>query len=571
MNDEKRSETQPLDSSRIFRPISLFSGTTGTTEPDGFAFPRPRWFLLSLAQILGRWDGSEVVKGDPAMRRIALALLATLVLIGVSRAAWHGGFYPCCSVPGLLQPPGQWTAPSFQVCTPWFAGGAPFMVTPDEFDPPNVLVSMPFYQGPPLDHGPERRITAPERRPRRPADIEIPPLEPQPRPSPPPTPRLNDGKLHLVVLADKAAKDTGKTHVAGAELFHRLMHEGIRFEMFGEEEKKLEGTIEAEAIVKRIGEMSIQPEDTFVIYYAGPASWDADGKSVILTPTGAKNRLPRDELRRAALEKKARLTIILTDPAANPVIAQPPSKPQLPELTPSALENWFFNFRGVVDIHAAAPGEFAAARGEYGGVFTLAFVREFGRPAGSWADMFEIVKFSTGNIFKSYRLDVLKADDISEAKKTIFRNQETQVPVLLTPIDNVAAIRTGAVNSAPATPAIKDDVAVKAEVLPPVAAAEAPIAKEVTAPIIVKAALPARLDVRLPARAKLWIDGQPTLQIGSDRTFELPVGPNEGDSLCELRIEVNNWFGIYRVTVAPGKTVQVDLQVPAEVIKTSAK
>ena len=187
--------------------------------------------------------------------------------------------------------------------------------------------------------------------------------------------------------------------------------------------------------------------------------------------------------------------------------------------------------------------------------------------------MFEQVKFSTGNIYKSYRLDVLKADGVSDAKKTIYRNQETQVPVLLTPIDNVAPVRTGAINPDPALPEVKDEANVKAELPTPVPAPtpEPVVAKEITAPIVVKAAQSAKLDVRLPATAKLWIDGQPTNQTGPERTFELPAGPIEGDSLCELRIEVNNWFGIYRITVAPGKTVQVDLQVPKEVAEATAK
>ena len=471
------------------------------------------------------------------MRRIALALLATLALIGTFNAARAGWYCANCPVPGLLNPPANaWTTPYYRTCTPVFAGGDPLMPLPDELDPHNVLISAPFYQGPPPERPRERMITEPVRRPIRPglSDIQNPDT-PRPRPTGPSI-RNTSGRLHLVILADKKAKDTGKTNVAGAELFERLLREGVRVEMIGRVEKDTDGALDTDAILKTIGDMSVQPDDTLVVYYAGPAEWNESGKNFVLAPTGSARMLPRETLVKSATDKKARLTVVLTDPAANPFIAKPPSKPEVAELTPSALEHWFFNFRGVVDVHASSPSEFAAARGEYGGVFTLAFIREFGRPAGNWADMFETVKFSTSTIYKSYRVDVLKSDAVTAAQKTTYRNQETQVPTLLTPINNVEPVKTGASN-----PATTDDS------------------------VMVKSGNPARLDVHLPANAKLWIDGRPTLQAGTDRMFELPVGPDEGDTLCELRIEVNNWFGIYRVTVSPGKTVKVDLKVPTEV------
>ena len=37
-----------------------------------------------------------------------------------------------------------------------------------------------------------------------------------------------------------------------------------------------------------------------------------------------------------------------------------------------------------------------------------------------------------------------------------------------------------------------------------------------------------------------------------------------GEHVLELKIEVDGWFGVYRVPVTAGKRAMVDLQVPAQ-------
>ena len=110
------------------------------------------------------------------------------------------------------------------------------------------------------------------------------------------------------------------------------------------------------------------------------------------------------------------------------MLAEPSRKTETPDPGPAGLEKLFFGTQGIVDVHGCSAGEFAAARGNFGGCFTQAFVREFGRPAGSWADMLETVKFSTNTLFKSYRLEVLESEDLQPAAKTSYRNQESQIP-----------------------------------------------------------------------------------------------------------------------------------------------
>ncbi|MFL5330170.1 MAG: hypothetical protein ACJ8C4_14810 [Gemmataceae bacterium] len=474
------------------------------------------------------------------MKRLAFALLAMAALSGGFNFV-RAGNCAHCPTPGLLNPPAYtWTTPYIPSCQPRFAGGAPIMPLPDGSEPSTIITLAPFYYGPPPDRPPERHITHPVERIRQPG---LPDLTPRDtRPDMPPTSSGESlSRLHVLILADAGAKDTGKTHAAGAALFEQLLRSGVRLEKFGRVEKLTSGALDAEAILKKLGEITVLPDDSLVIYYAGAMSYDEAALSYILTPSGSDKKLSRPDLRQAAIDKKARFTLIMTDPAMHTVIAEPPGKPTAPEPGASALESWLLGHRGMIDIHASSVGEFAAARGEYGGCFTVAFVREFGRPAGSWADMVESVKFTTNNLFKSYRLEVLKSDDPTPAQKAIYRNQESQVPITLTPLDSVVPLRTGS-------------------------------SKPTAAPaILVKTSKAAKLEVRLPADAKLWIDGRPTTETGTERKFELPAASGKGDSLCELRMEVNGWFGVYRVTVTPGKTAAVDLQMPSEVVNTSAK
>lgn len=474
------------------------------------------------------------------MRRMLSACAAMTIVAGMYLAGWPmramaDGFErigpPCRTCDSGLPclPTGAWNStpwmtPTFpHVCQPLFASGVPIVL--DAEVPVTVVRLKPIPTGKPKEPPPQRPITDPPVRPPR-SRISI---DDQPGDMPM---TGNLSKLHVVLLTDNEAKDAGKAHAAGSELMIQLFKNGIRAERLGAIVRLDSTDLIPETINRKLQEVPVKPDDTLLVYYAGAAEFDAVTMSVTLTPSSGMTKLPRDDLKKQATAKGARLTILLTDPADKPALAEPSRKPETPDPGPAGLEKLFFSTQGIVDVHGCSAGEFAAARGNYGGCFTQAFVREFGRPAGSWADMLESVKFSTNNLFKSYRLEVLKSEDMPATAKTAYRNQESQFPAQMTPIDNLK----------PATPA--------GGAAPPL-----------------DGNLPARIFLRVPERAVVLIDGQPTTQTGAERGFETPPLPTTVVQSYDVRVEMNGWAGLYRIEVRGGATVMAELQVPETVVK----
>jgi uncharacterized protein (TIGR03000 family) len=351
---------------------------------------------------------------------------------------------------------------------------------------------------------------------------------------------ITSAKIHVLTLVDDAAKDVGKVNTAGADAFLKLLKAGIRAERFGAVQRLGSADLTADTIRQRLNELEVKPDDTLVAFYFGPAEFVEATMGFNLIPSQAVGRIPREELRKQLEAKNARLTVFLSDPASELLKLEPSTRLELPEPSATALERLFFGYRGLVDMHGCSAGEFAAARGSTGGCFTLAFIREFGRPAGTWADLLEGVKFSTNNIYKSYRLDVLRNEDLAAPAKAIYRNQEAQIPALLTPIENVKP--TG-----PGVYAVPD-------LVPPV-----------TLTVERSARQAAQLQVRVPLAAVIWLDGRITTQVGVERTFETPPIEVDRSRTYELRVELDGWVGVYQVAVCGGQSSKVELVVPEAV------
>lgn len=442
--------------------------------------------------------------------------------------AWAPGPHHC-------KPPGYWhapyTTPYTPICTPLFFGGEPLGPEPPE--PETVVRLRPIPTGPPKDQPPSKPITSEPVRPvRPPIDIDAPPDKPPVMP-------LTAARIHLLTLVDSDVKELGKVHTAGADLITNLLKAGIRGERFGKVIRLGSAELVPNTITQAIKDLEAAPDDTIVVYYAGAVEFDETSMGFKLTPSQAPNKWPREELKKALDAKNVRLVVLLSDSASERVLADPSSKPELPEPGPTVLEKWFFGYKGIVDVHSCSAGEFAAARGSAGGCFTLAFVREFGRPAGSWADMLEGVKFATNNLFKSYRLDVLRSDDLAPAAKATYRNQESQIPAMLTPIENVKPAGSGAQSVPTLTP-----------------------------PIVLtlqRESKPAQLQLRVPAGAAVWIDGQQTAQVGPERLFETSPIETDQNRECEIRMEFKGWVGVYRVALTGGRTTKIELVIPENV------
>lgn len=434
-----------------------------------------------------------------------------------------------------------WMTPMFpQTCQPLFASGA--LLGPRPPEPVTVILLGPLPQGKPKEPPPQRPITDEPSRPRRPRpDLE----EIRPGDGSGEMPRGNLSRIHLLLLIDNEAKGSGKAHAAGADLIVQLFKNGIRGDRIGAIVRLDTLDLRVETINRRLQEIAVKPDDTLLVYYSGAAQFNEAAMSIMLTPSN-QQQFPRDELRKMAANKGARLTLILSDSAEHPEVAEPARKAETPDPGPAGLEKLFFGWQGIVDIHGSSAGEFAAARGNQGGCFTQAIVREFGRPTGSWADMLESVKFSTNNLFKAYRLEVLKSDAVQPAAKALYRNQESQIPTQMTPIDNLKPAAPAGGGSAPAEPPAPADA-------PPEPATKLPIA-------------PARIFLRVPEQATLLIDGQPTRQAGGERAFETPPLNVLQPQYYDLRLELGGWVGVYRIEVRGGATIMADLQVPQPVV-----
>jgi uncharacterized protein (TIGR03000 family) len=394
---------------------------------------------------------------------------------------------------------------------------------------------------PPIQISPSAQPKAPPKAapPKTPpkADVRTPPAQPktQPKAAPPPV-IAKPSRLYALLIVGSEDKDSGAAHAAGAKAFAGLLQSGLPKDRV--EVSQLAGKdVTADAVRKRLAALSATAADTLVVGYFGPGVYDDAAKDLVLTlPSG---NLPRGQVRAALLDKKARLTVLFTDPADSRAV---PDKalPALPEPAAGpALERLFFRGRGVVDLQAAAVGERAFVRGDAGGLFTLAFVREAGKAADAagWQEVFDATRKSTDALYKELRLAVLLSERLSPALKKTYRDQMAQTPVALTPL--------GGVTIEAAVPFPPIEVASE----PPPPSADAPRKS-------------ADLVVRLPADARLFVDGRATEQSGPKRTFETPdLRVGKAYSYEVKVVAVRGTFTVAetrRVTVRAGETTAVD-------------
>jgi uncharacterized protein (TIGR03000 family) len=364
---------------------------------------------------------------------------------------------------------------------------------------------------------------------------------------PPPVPPRTAGKLHALLLVDDANKDTGAANRAGAARLEKLLRDGLPPGRIGTIQT-LTGPITADVTRSRLHAVEAGPDDTLLVYYAGAAVYDEAARTYVLTPTAGIG-IPRTELRAEMLLQKARLTVLLTDPTAHKV----PVEGLVPLPVPpgrAALEGLFFRHRGLIDWNAAAANETAFPRGDEGGLFTLALVRELvGVPDGaSWSGLFDAVRSGTDQLFKDLRRAVLQSDMVPDDVKRLYRDQASQTPTALTPFDEVqpgaasgsALLARLSSSPPPATPVIA--VAVAPPALPPPALGR-----------------PAELAVHLPAGVPLFIEGRPTRQMGEARRFVTPALEPDRVYTYTLRAELPTGPVTRQVQVRAGRVVTVRL------------
>ena len=180
--------------------------------------------------------------------------------------------------------------------------------------------------------------------------------------------------VHLINVADTADAKVGQSCAEDAGNFAQIMFIGLPEGMLAET-RLTDDQVSADQILKQIAEVRVHPNDTLVFFWSGHGGYDTTKNEHFLhMPQGGM--LFRSTLLGALRKKNARLTVLLTDSCANFVdtsanlIEVAPSSPDPQRGVAPLFDALFLRPRGVVDIQAAAPGEYAVAlRG--GGLFGM--------------------------------------------------------------------------------------------------------------------------------------------------------------------------------------------------------
>ena len=363
--------------------------------------------------------------------------------------------------------------------------------------------------------------------PSPPANVE-PPKTVLPVPSPLPKPAVA-GKLYALLLIDDAEKGSGSVHRASGAIIQRLVSNGISSNRLGKIVTITGQSLTHDKIRQALDDFPLGANDALLCYYAGAATYDDNTKTYILTPSsGAK--VSRADLRAELLLQKARLTVLITDPASHPVQVEGVSG--FPEAPASkSLDGLFFRHRGLADLHASSRNQSAFARDNDGGFFTLAIAQaaaqlDSGNQAGAWASFFGTATSTTTRLYRAYRQQVLDSDTVTAEDKRAYREQPTQTPTAVSPLDQVELV-----------PVPESG----AGVLPPAVAQ------------------PAQIVVRLPAGTPLLIEGEPTRQSGPVRRFETADLALGRTYAYTFRAEVSGRAAVERrVRVRAGEIAEVN-------------
>lgn len=180
--------------------------------------------------------------------------------------------------------------------------------------------------------------------------------------------------VHLINVADTADAKVGPSCAEDVGNFAQIMFIGLPDGMLAET-RLTDDQVSADQILKQIAEIRVRPNDTLVFFWSGHGGFDTTKSEHFLQmPQGGM--LYRSTLLGALQEKHARLTVLLTDSCANFVdtnanlIEVAPSSPDPQRGVAPLFDALFLRPRGVVDIQAAAPGEYAVAL-QGGGLFGM--------------------------------------------------------------------------------------------------------------------------------------------------------------------------------------------------------
>jgi uncharacterized protein (TIGR03000 family) len=312
-------------------------------------------------------------------------------------------------------------------------------------------------------------------------------------------------KVHALLITDTWAATTGQSVRVDLTNSRRILQNGLpgrlNLAILRDDDVK------SDNIFAILDGFAVAPQDTLLCYYSGHGDVVDGNRHRFTLSTGED--VPRADVLLAMREKKARLTVLLSDCCSFTVPTLRKEAERLVSPAP-VLEALLLGYRGVVDVNSCRLGE-RAVFGNGGGLFTAALCDYCNspHPAGvpiTWSGAFAEVANST-------------------TEAAVPRSQH---PAAFTPLDQVK-----------------------------------PLAPSGECPA------PAVLVVHLPADAKLTIDGEPTCSTGSRRVFVSP--PLAPDRVLYYTLKAVRGAGGRRqsvtrqVAVVAGRTAVVHLDfAPAQ-------
>lgn len=236
----------------------------------------------------------------------------------------------------------------------------------------------------------------------------------------------NDARqLHALIVADTGDKTVGPLVDMDGRKFYELLTEeipGVRRGPIG----VLKGTaVTKENLLAKIDAMEVQPDDTVFCYFTGHGAYMKERGQVLRMADG--DLVLRSDLLERMKAKGARLTVLITDACSNVIEPRAFAAMMLPEgIDHDVCRYLFFRHRGVVDLHAAAPGEEAVALNGDGSIFTSALINTLSLPNSAfrgtpitWRDVVGQTAEATKEKFKMQY-------DASKDFRVLFPNQKTQ-------------------------------------------------------------------------------------------------------------------------------------------------
>jgi len=236
-------------------------------------------------------------------------------------------------------------------------------------------------------------------------------------------------QLHALIVADTSDEQVGElVNLDGRRLYDVLVDEipaarrGLIKVIRGKE-------VTAANIVDHIRNLTVAADDSLFVYFTGHGAYVKDRGQVLRMAEG--DLLGRSELLSLMKSKGAGLTILITDACSN--IVEQAEYPKMAYSMAEGLDHdvcryLFFRHRGVVDIHAASPGEEAVALHEVGSIFSDALINHLGMANArfrgqpiTWREVTAMVVKQTAETFKSQR-------DANPDFRVLFPNQTSQTP-----------------------------------------------------------------------------------------------------------------------------------------------